>query len=210
VAAETPSLDELKATVARMEAGALQHRDPSQVEPWRLYQELAARFEADLGASSRDALLAKSAALMLLQALAQARSRASVLVNIDVADLARATTFYCQVFDLTLGRRFGEAGVELIGAGAPIYLLAKHAGSRATPTTSDERHYRRHWTPVHLDFVVTDIGTAVERARAAGALLEVPIASHSWGRIALMADPFGHGFCLIQFVGRGYDEIDSA
>jgi hypothetical protein len=22
-----------------------------------------------------------------------------------------------------------------------------------------------------------------------------------------MADPFGHGFCLIQFLGRGYDEI---
>jgi hypothetical protein len=22
-----------------------------------------------------------------------------------------------------------------------------------------------------------------------------------------MADPFGHGFCLIEFRGRGYDEI---
>ena len=22
-----------------------------------------------------------------------------------------------------------------------------------------------------------------------------------------MADPFGHGFCFIQFLGRGYDEI---
>jgi hypothetical protein len=22
-----------------------------------------------------------------------------------------------------------------------------------------------------------------------------------------MADPFGHGFCFIEFVGRGYDEI---
>jgi hypothetical protein len=22
-----------------------------------------------------------------------------------------------------------------------------------------------------------------------------------------MADPFGHGICFIQFVGRGYDEI---
>jgi len=30
----------------------------------------------------------------------------------------------------------------------------------------------------------------------------------SWPRhIALMADPFGHGFCLIEFRGRGYDEI---
>ena len=25
--------------------------------------------------------------------------------------------------------------------------------------------------------------------------------------IAMLADPFGHGICLIEFVGRGYDEI---
>ncbi|MBW8906786.1 MAG: VOC family protein [Betaproteobacteria bacterium] len=135
---------------------------------------------------------------------------AHALINIDVDDLARATKFYCHAFDLGIGRRFADAGIELIGAGPPIYLLAKPAGSRATPTVSDERHYRRHWTPVHLDFVVTDIRTAVERARAAGAVLEVPIATHSWGQIALMADPFGHGFCVIEFVGRGYDEIASA
>jgi hypothetical protein len=24
-----------------------------------------------------------------------------------------------------------------------------------------------------------------------------------------MADPFGNGFCLIEFLGRGYDEIAS-
>ena len=24
---------------------------------------------------------------------------------------------------------------------------------------------------------------------------------------ALTADPFGHGFCLVQFTGRGYDEL---
>jgi hypothetical protein len=22
-----------------------------------------------------------------------------------------------------------------------------------------------------------------------------------------LADPFGHGFCLIEFTGRGYDEV---
>lgn len=25
--------------------------------------------------------------------------------------------------------------------------------------------------------------------------------------IALLADPFGHGFGLVQFLGRGYDEV---
>lgn len=25
--------------------------------------------------------------------------------------------------------------------------------------------------------------------------------------LALLADPFGNGFCLVESVGRGYDEI---
>ncbi len=36
---------------------------------------------------------------------------------------------------------------------------------------------------------------------------EVPIEQHKWGKMAVLADPFGHGFCLLQFQGRGYDEI---
>lgn len=39
------------------------------------------------------------------------------------------------------------------------------------------------------------------------AWLEKPIAAHKWGKLALMADPFGHGFWFLQFLGRGYDEI---
>ena len=59
---------------------------------------------------------------------------------------------------------------------------------------------------MHLDFVVDDIEAATARAVAAGAVLEVPVATHAWGKLAVMADPFGHGFCFVQFVGRGYDE----
>jgi predicted enzyme related to lactoylglutathione lyase len=135
---------------------------------------------------------------------------AQALINIDVSDLAAATQFYCQAFGLSVGRRLGDGALELLGAGAPIYLLEKVAGSAAAPTIAQQRAYGRHWTPVHLDFVVPEIHAAVERARRAGALVEAPIASHKWGRIALMADPFGHGFCLIEFVGRGYDEIAGA
>jgi hypothetical protein len=47
----------------------------------------------------------------------------------------------------------------------------------------------------------------VARATNAGARLEGEVRTHKWGRIAVMSDPFGHGFCLIQFLGRGYDEI---
>jgi predicted enzyme related to lactoylglutathione lyase len=130
---------------------------------------------------------------------------ASLLVNIDVDDLDRAVAFYTAALGLSVGRRFGRDAVELIGSSAPIYLLGKPAGSIGAG--SDERRYSRHWTPVHLDFVVDDVTTAVARATAAGATLEAPVRSSSWGYLALMADPFGHGFCLVQFVGRGYDEI---
>ena len=55
--------------------------------------------------------------------------------------------------------------------------------------------------------VVADIESSVTRAVDAGATLERPIRSSNWGKLALMADPFGNGFCLVQFIGRGYDEI---
>ena len=48
---------------------------------------------------------------------------------------------------------------------------------------------------------------AVGRARVAGAALEKDIAAHEWGRIALLADPFGNGFCFVEFSARGYDAI---
>ena len=63
---------------------------------------------------------------------------------------------------------------------------------------------------MHVDLVVEgDLEAAVERARAAGAVIEQPIASHAWGRIAMLADPFGHGICLLQFSALGYDAITS-
>jgi predicted enzyme related to lactoylglutathione lyase len=129
-----------------------------------------------------------------------------VLVNIDVSDLDAAVRFYEEALDLALGRRF-EGVAEMVGGPCPIYLLEQDSGSDPTTDGDDIRDFRRHWTPVHLDFVVPDIEQAVARAKAAGARLERGIATQKWGRIAVMADPFGNGFCLLQFLGRGYDEI---
>jgi predicted enzyme related to lactoylglutathione lyase len=130
-----------------------------------------------------------------------------LLVNIDVDDLPRAIDFYTRAFDLKIGRRFGDDGAELLGASAPIYLLRKAAGTPASKTTDDTRRYTRHWTPVHLDFATDDIEAALARAAAAGATVESKIHSPRWGRIVMLSDPFGHGICLLQFTGRGYDEI---
>ncbi|RYZ64266.1 MAG: hypothetical protein EOP08_09335 [Proteobacteria bacterium] len=60
---------------------------------------------------------------------------------------------------------------------------------------------------MHLDVVVDDIDEAVARVLAAGATAERPATEHAYGKLALFADPFGHGFCLLQLTGRGYDEI---
>ena len=133
-----------------------------------------------------------------------------ILVNIDVPDLEHAIGFYQSAFGLTLNRRLGPTGAELLGADAPIYLLEKAAGTAAAGAVRQPRDYARHWTPVHLDVVVEDVDQAVARAVAAGARLEDPPVTHDWGRIAHLADPYGHGICILQFLGRGYDELAPA
>lgn len=132
---------------------------------------------------------------------------ARLIVNVDVDDLERAVRFYTSALALRVGRRFGVDGIELLGAEAPICLLGAKGGSPPFRGAHVTRDYHRHWTPVHLDFAVEDLDAAVSQAEGAGAKVEVPIERHRWGRIAVLSDPFGHGFCLVQFEGRGYDEI---
>jgi predicted enzyme related to lactoylglutathione lyase len=131
-----------------------------------------------------------------------------ILINIDVADLDKAIEFYQRVVGLRLGRRLFEGTVaEMLGAPSPIYLLAKEQGSPALLDASQVRDYRRHWTPVHLDFVVADLESAIKTASAAGAKLEGVPRSFAWGRLATMSDPFGNGLCFLQWSGAGYDEV---
>lgn len=127
---------------------------------------------------------------------------------IDVDDVERGIAFYTGALGLEVGRRFDEAWVELLGAPIPIDLLGRNAGTPTNPRPdAPARSYERHWTPVHLDFVVEDLDAAVERIRRAGGALEDEVRTFSYGRLARMADPFGHGFCLLEFHGRGYDEV---
>ena len=131
-----------------------------------------------------------------------------LLANIDVDDLERGVEFYTKAFGLGVSRYLDAfAAVELSGASSRIYLLEKANGTAPSTGSPERRNYERHWTPIHLDFVVEDLDAAVQRAQAAGAKLETQTEPQIWGRVAVMADPFGHGFCLVQFFGRGYDEI---
>ncbi len=133
-----------------------------------------------------------------------------LLENIDVDDLEQGIAFYVRGLGLKPGRRLGPQACEIIGASSPIYLLENRGGTRPFADAMSRRDYGRHWTPVHLDFAVEDLQAAVDRASAAGGRLEGPIDDRPWGCLARMADPFGHGFCLLQFKGRGYGEIVQA
>jgi predicted enzyme related to lactoylglutathione lyase len=132
---------------------------------------------------------------------------AKLIVNVDVDDLEKGVAFYAAALDLRVGRTFSGGGIELVGAECSIYLLVAATGTAPFQGATTRRDYARHWTPVHLDFAVEDIAAAVDRAVAAGARLEVPVEQHKYGKLAVLSDPFGHGFCFLQFEGRGYDEI---
>jgi catechol 2,3-dioxygenase-like lactoylglutathione lyase family enzyme len=97
---------------------------------------------------------------------------ARVLINLDVDDIERAVRFYTEAVGLRVGRRFDEQFIELLGAEAPIYLLGKAARSAPFTEASTGRDYARHWTPLHLDFVVDDIQQALARVLALGAKVE--------------------------------------
>jgi predicted enzyme related to lactoylglutathione lyase len=131
-----------------------------------------------------------------------------LLINVDVPSLAEGVAFYTRAFGLIVTRRLGAGAAELGGLPVRLYLLEKPEGSIGAGNAP--RRYARHWTPVHFDAVVDDIEAALARAVAVGAIVESETRVHSWGKIAILADPFGNGFCLIQFLGRGYDEIADA
>lgn len=145
-----------------------------------------------------------------LSSWAKADFAVEALINIDVPDLEEAIRFYEEGLGLRLSRKlFSGTVAEMMGASSPIYLLTKPGGSAATSNAVYARTYNRHWTPVHLDFVADNLTLtlAIERAQKAGAKLERGPQSFSWGSLATMSDPFGHGLCLLQWSGRGYDEV---
>jgi predicted enzyme related to lactoylglutathione lyase len=128
-----------------------------------------------------------------------------LLINIDVPAIDAGVRFYTEAFGLTVGRHISEGIVELLGADASIYLLEKSTGTLPSTDAMSTRNYARHWTPVHLDFVVDDLDAALGRAQAAGANVESAVSEHAWGRLVLLSDPFGHGVCLVEFWDGGYD-----
>ena len=129
----------------------------------------------------------------------------TLLLNIDVPDIAAAEVFYVEAFGLKIVRRLTPGVVEMEGWPIRVFLLKKSEGSVGAP--GDTRTYARHWTPIHIDVVVPDVAAAFSRAVACGATPEQAPTQAAYGSLAMLADPFGHGFCLIEFNHEGYEAL---
>ena len=125
---------------------------------------------------------------------------------IEVTDAPRGIAFY-EGLGLAVKRRLSPTWIELSGANLPVFLLADRPAMADLGSRTALRSYERHWTPVHLDFVVADLDATVSRLTALGGSLDREVKVREYGRIANMADPFGNGFDLIEFSGSGYDAV---
>lgn len=134
-------------------------------------------------------------------------STTSFILNIDVPDIEAGLAFYTSAFGLVIGRRFNPAFVELVGAETKIYLLEKAPQTSIIPASKPTRSDARHWAPIHADFVVKDIEAATTKVLVAGATQEGETRVVPYGKLAMFADPFGHGFCSIECNSSGYDAL---
>lgn len=120
-----------------------------------------------------------------------------ISVCIDVSDKERAVDFYINALGLKLVNDNG-AYIELSANGVSIYLSEKAAGTNPLLSDDAKRDYSRHWTPVHLDFHVEDIVGCISKIIEFGGNKEGEKGGE-WGTAAFCSDPFGNGFCVLQF-----------
>jgi len=120
-----------------------------------------------------------------------------ISVSIDVSDMETAIQFYSKALECDIVRN-GDEISELSVENSSIYLLKRNAGTTPVVNSNVTRNYERHWTPVHLDVVVPDIDKALPLITKYGGTQEGS-ESGDWGSIVYCADPFGNGFCLIQY-----------
>ncbi|MGA9723120.1 MAG: VOC family protein, partial [Candidatus Binatus sp.] len=101
--------------------------------------------------------------------------------------------FYGRGLGLTVVKH--EPDWAQVTLGAQTFWIMKVPAGPQGPISRD---YRRHWTPVHLDFAVDDIDEAVKRAVEAGGKLEGEIQHGPKGGLANLSDPAGNGVDLVS------------
>jgi len=122
----------------------------------------------------------------------------SMSVSVDVPNVVDGVRFYTEAFGFS---KTSEPipGVVVLRAGtSEICPLEKKSGSVPAPGAPETRRYERHWTPVHLDFHVDELKSALAKAVSAGAKQEQLFEKPGYPAVTFCSDPFGHGFCLIE------------
>ena len=119
-------------------------------------------------------------------------------VSIDVANLKEAESFYIEALGCRKLRDQGDMSVIAVD-NCDIYLQEKKAGTKPVLSgeTEIQRHYSRHWTPVHLDFLAPNVDEIVDKVVKLGGKYEGGERG-DWGAIAYCVDPFGNGFDVIN------------
>jgi predicted enzyme related to lactoylglutathione lyase len=125
---------------------------------------------------------------------------------VEVEDTEAGVAFYTAALGLTVRRRLTPRWVELDGARIPIFILGNRPESFDAGSVKIAREFTRHWTPVHLDFIVDELEPWARRVREAGAVVEREETYDAF-RMANCSDPFGNGFDLIEVTPGGYDAI---
>lgn len=116
-------------------------------------------------------------------------------VSIDVSDMSKALRFYVEALGCKFKKKYSDDW-QVVSAGTlDLHIQEKAAGT--TGAADDKRHYQRHWTPVHLDFIVDDIEPVCAEVEKHGGTVEKKAFSEA-ADLANCADPFGNGFDLIR------------
>lgn len=119
-----------------------------------------------------------------------------VHLGIDVPDLQRGLRFYGAVFGFTETARPFPTMAVLDAGNLTVCLHEKPAGSISS-AGGEPRHYRRHWTPVHIDLHVVDFERVVAAVEGEGGLVERLFRTEGPRPVAFCSDPFGNGFCVL-------------
>ncbi|NUO47790.1 MAG: glyoxalase [Polyangiaceae bacterium] len=124
-------------------------------------------------------------------------ARPEVHVSIDVPELEAGLRFYREVFGFVEKARPFPTMAIIDANNVSVCMHAKAGGTKPSPGTSEERHYERHWTPVHLDLHVHDFDAVLDNIREQGGAIENEYRTQGPKLAAFCSDPFGNGFCVI-------------
>lgn len=112
-------------------------------------------------------------------------------LTIDCADAQKLAGFYADLLGWKMAR-LADGLYEVRAAGFQMRFLIEQESDYVLPVWPETPGEQQK--QMHLDFTVSDLGAAVERAKALGAVEAA--AQYNPRQWITMLDPAGHPFCL--------------